>query len=452
MGVARIDNIRREGFGVTENLESQKPEKPAPQTKAAKTDVHFLYTEAGRVKLAELYPQASRKEVQAVFPGLTWRQIRDAAAHWEIRRDKAANARQITNDLWLEYLAQSRSLREIMKKFHISEEEAKGKLAKPIASWQLYQHRNPSSGEDMFIYLHGVREAKTQPRAWKYVHEQTGKPGAVIVMPDDIGWSPRADEETRVGKEKIRLVPLSDAWLLHSLHDAASFGARLSWIAEAPHVFAVLNGNIVYPFSEKQKPANFVYEQLRRKLAPIAHKILWASQGAFELKYEMTHDGFDPLERFCLAMDIPYFKSPSMNILLWRGNQFSFYCIPGRSVAQQKGSKLNAVIRPLQFIDWTHYVVMSHVRDNVWKKVMRAVRNRKAITLELRKQFVVTSPSFIRYDGSRDSQWAYTPPSRGRMELVVYESGDYHIYLAPLRELKPAQPFPEDDPEGQEVI
>jgi len=246
-------------------------------------------------------------------------------------------------------------------------------------------------------------------------------------------------------KEKMRIVPISDVWLQfpspHPLHDEVNFDERINWIKREKHVFAILNGDILYPRNYgpiKIRGDEFsqVVDRLREKFAPIAHKILWAQAGCFEEKHAKLVGLFDPIKYLCEEWNIPYFETPCYNVISWKKNLFYFFCIHGKSTAQKHGAKLNAVVRPLAFNDFTHFFVMSHIRDNKTRKVRRVRKKPGGAGLTLEKQYAVICPSFVTYDKSREAKWGYIPPSRGQLSLVLYASGDYHVYASPQQEFE----------------
>ncbi|MBU1178975.1 hypothetical protein KKB69_01385 [Patescibacteria group bacterium] len=372
------------------------------------------------------------------------RALRDRGLLKNLVKDtKSVTAESLTKEKWLGFFSCSRTINEAVDKFNVSAAQVKKRLSKPIDGQRLYKH-NGTFGQELFVYLPANKDqTKIKPRIWSYVMEKTGKPGVAINFPDDVGWRKREKNKNR--KEKIRIVPISDVWLQypnpHHLHDEANFNERLNWIEREDHVFAILNGDILYPRDygpTKTRGQNFakVVNSLRAKLTPIAHKILWAQAGCFEERHSKTAGLFDPIKHLCGEWNIPYFETPCSNVICWKGNLFSFYCIHGRSAAQKHGAKLNAAVRPLVFNEFTHFFVMSHIRDKKTRKVRRVRRNIEATGLSLEKQYAVICPSFVKYDESREAKWGYIPPSRGQMNLVVYADGDYHVYTSPQQEFE----------------
>jgi len=245
-----------------------------------------------------------------------------------------------------------------------------------------------------------------------------------------IGWKGKKSSD----KEKMRIVPFADVWFGHHLHKEATFDERIAWIKDDPHVFCFLNGDIVHPFTARDrkegKIQNIILPALMEKLRPIAHKILWAQAGCFEDKLMESKDSFDPVEFLCSEWDIPYFRDPVSVGIHWAGNLFEFFCIHGKSAANKKGSKLNAVLQVLSNIEFRHFIVMSHLKDSIFNKPVRVIPNIETFDMDERKQFVVTTPSFTRYKGSQGAKRGYQHPFSGQMNFTLYKDGDYHLYVS----------------------
>ena len=230
--------------------------------------------------------------------------------------------------------------------------------------------------------------------------------------------------------EKMRIVPISDVWFGDELHDGPLFDERIAWILREPHVFWFFNGDAIKPPTIKEiKEGDLdkLYNQLRRKFAPIAHKWLWAQEGCFEGGLHKIKETFDPIGLMCQDWNIPYFRTPHSVGIHWSGNLFRFYCIHGKSQAQKKGSKLNALSRIFGEIEFNHFYVMSHIRDAILSKPVRVSQDPVKFDLVERKQYAFITPSFVKYDGSRDAKWGYPLPSRAQVDCALYKDGDYHL-------------------------
>src|SRR3989344_6534663 len=326
-----------------------------------------------------------------------------------------------------------KTIKEIIAKFNLSEKAVDKFLAEPPQGFKIYRDISPQ-GDRLFCLPTEQKNVIVKPKIWAYLGEVNNGPAVDVFIPDDIGWEGQKNNKEKLGQkgggEKIRLVPLSDIWFNHELHDSLGFNERIDWIARNPHVFCFLNGDAIYP-SFKTTEEGYdkfceVLDSFTAKLSLIAHKILWAQGGCFEDRLEKTH--FDPVKSICQAWDIPYFTSALSAGIHWAGNLFTFYCVHGRSQAQKKGTKLNAVLRVVGEIEFFNYIVMSHIRDTISSKYTRVREDRVNFDLAELKQFAFICPSFVKYDGSRESKWGYQLPFRGQVNCTLYKSGDYHFY------------------------
>ncbi len=339
---------------------------------------------------------------------------RPAAANPEIR---------ILPERLIAFLLKDRTTTEIEKEFELSREELDGllKTLKP-ENFSLRKQTN-ASGEDIFRFLpQGSRD--TKPRVWTSVKEATGKPGAAIIFPRNLGW------------KKIRVIPVSDALYNDSAkdHDRVGFDERINWIGREPHVFCFLNGDIFKkPAKDEKDSFDFYVYDLIEKLRPIAHKILWAQQGCQEEKIEeLAGINYDPLETVCGELGIEnYFKAPIYVEIHWEGHIFTFFCIHGTSSARKKGHKLNAVYQLLEFLEWTNFIVYSHIKDSIKDKMVKVVQDRTNFELiKDKKIYLVICPSFKKYYFSEEAKKGITPPSRSQADCLLESDGDYHLITA----------------------
>lgn len=346
-----------------------------------------------------------------------------------VKKDEKPNVREQLFDF-----LRGKTTKEIMEKFKLSEKTVNKHLAEPPQGFQIYRDINPQGDRIFCLPVEQKGAVKVQSKIWTYLREVNSGPAVDIFMPDDIGWkNKKTDKEENLGQgggEKIRLVPLSDIWFNHELHDELSFKERIDWISRDNHVFCFFNGDAIYPsFKTTDEGYDEFYKTMNAfvaKLSPIAHKVLWAQGGCFEDRLERTH--FDPMNSICKKWDIPYFTSALSAGIHWAGHLFTFYCVHGRSQAQKKGTKLNAVMRLVGEIEFFNYIVMSHIRDAINSKYIRVREDRINFDLQELKQYAFICPSFVKYDGSRESKWGYQLPFRGQVNCALYKDGDYHLY------------------------
>lgn len=328
---------------------------------------------------------------------------------------------RILPERFIAFLLKDRTATEIEKEFELSRDELDGllKTLKP-ENFSLRKQTN-ANGEDIFRFLpQGTRDMK--PRVWTSIKEATGKPGVAIIFPDKLGW------------KKIRVIPISDVLYNDNAsdHDRAGFEERINWIGREPHVFCFLNGDIFKkPKKEDRDSFDFYVYDLIEKLRPIAHKILWVQQGCQEEDIEnLSGIGYDPLEIVCKELGLEnYFKAPIYAEIHWEGHIFTFFCIHGSSSARKKGSKVNAVMQLLEFLEWTMFIAYSHIKDSLNKKRDKILEDRVNFRLLTdRKQYIFICPSFRKYFFGEEAKKGIAPPSRAQIDCILKSNGDYHLH------------------------
>ncbi|MFH1758953.1 MAG: hypothetical protein ABH822_00095 [Patescibacteria group bacterium] len=348
-------------------------------------------------------------------------------------KEKKSEKPELNRDDFFDFLRNGRTISELIgkfSKFGLTERKIRQLLKNPPEEEKILED-NTLPGEVRY-YCIPMLKANGEKRIWNYVLESGGRPAVDIIFPEDVGWKKErsiGDREDRK-KEKMRLVPLSDIWFGHQLCDQSSFEERINWIAQEPHVFCFLNGDCIHPRKTTKTADKKNWDKLCQEfyglLNPIAHKILWAQGGCFEEKMQKAY--YDPIQHFCNSHNIPYFRTAMLVGVHWSGNLFTFCCIHGRGSSQKKGTKMNAAMRMLAQTEFTHFYVMSHMRDSISSKPTRVRENLFNFDLEEAVQYAFITPSFVKYDGSRDSIWGYPLPVRGQVNCVLYKNGAVFLY------------------------
>lgn len=297
--------------------------------------------------------------------------------------------------------------------------------ARSQAGYDLFETRNQHQ-ERVYLLLPEVTESITvQPHIWthRWATDAEGEPQPymMIQMPDR-KW------------DKIKVVPLADVHFGAQACMVEKLREYVNWIATNDNVFAFLNGDMLENSHGDSNKGVSVYEQgvrprdqvteLAHILAPIAHKILWAIPGNHEDR--SRNRDYDPLERLCQLLDIPYSYEPVYVDVLWKGSVFSFHAKHGNTSSQTKGGKMNAAARPQEFQDFCMFTIMSHVHDGDVSRNTRICRDRVNFALVFRKQYVVITPSFYGYFGSYASKAGLKPGSYGVINMDLFANGDYH--------------------------
>jgi len=340
------------------------------------------------------------------------------------------NGLEINHDDFINFLSRGRTVAEISQRFSITPEQVKEILKErtPKES-ELFSSRNELN-QPIFLLLPKPEKRVQKQRIWSPVmHRDERKPYLWIKMPSSSSW------------KKITIAPLYDIHYGAEGCDEKKFDEYIDWITKTDNVFSILGGDNLEN-ALVDSPGGSIFEQLIRphrqviqfeeKIAPIAHKILWALPGGHEERSKKRSD-IDPLWFICRNLGIPYYNQPIFADILWEGHVFSFYCHHGITNSRTEGGKLNAANRPLAYTEFTMFYIMGHVHDEVTNPSIRICRERKfnenGNLLEWRlvekEQYVVIAPAFYKYWGTYAARAGYFPPSTGAVACILYANGNY---------------------------
>ncbi|RMD59877.1 hypothetical protein D6821_00135 [Candidatus Parcubacteria bacterium] len=329
-------------------------------------------------------------------------------------------------------MSRGRTLAEICEEFNLSPERVLAYLKSHtvLNGHELFVHRN-NSQEQIYVYAPRNNQADKLPnRIWRF-RMHPNLPYIWIAFPDDLTF------------RKIILAPVSDAHYGALAHMSKEFDEYLEWIKNSDNVFGFLTGDEMEN-THQDFPPGGVFEQsirprkqliqLREKLRPLAHKILFGIPGNHEWRSAKKAD-IDPLWVICDSLGIPYFDEPVYVDILWNGYVFTMFCQHGGGNAITKGGKLNRALRPLEFQEHVMFNIMGHVHDSILDETPCICRERKfdkdgklvSFRLVHRKQYTVICPSFMKFFGSYAARAGYSPPSFGITVCEIYPNGDYNI-------------------------
>ncbi len=251
--------------------------------------------------------------------------------------------------------------------------------------------------------------------------------------------------------ERIRVVPLSDVHYGADACDIPRLQGYLDFIKNEPDTFTFLNGDIIENaidgsiggavYESHLTPHEQIFGSKDGKtpgivdlLRPIAHKILWAIPGNHEAR-TTRRTNLDPLYLICRELGVPYFDEPVfVDLLAWQ-HTFTFYCQHGKTGSFTDGGKLNAAMRPTEFLEHVDFMVMGHVHHSMFNPVTRIVRKReftrdgklKSIQVEQRKQYTMICPAFYLFFGAYPSRAGYRPGSMGSVSCTLYSDGTCRV-------------------------
>lgn len=324
-----------------------------------------------------------------------------------------------TTDSVLKFLSKGRTVDEL---------QAKGYTLKDLEvdGYDLFETRN-NRYELTYLLLPKVDvELDILPKNWTYrwaVDPENGKrqPYLMIQLPDT-NW------------DKVKVVPLADVHFGAEACLITKFREYVNWMEKHPNVYGFLSGDLFEnSHGDSNKGLSHYEQSIRPKdqitqmaeiLAPIAGRILWGIPGNHEDR-SRTRD-FDPMERLCEILHIPYSYEPVFVDVLWKGNVYSFHDQHGTAGGQTKGGKMNAAVKPQKMQEFVMFTIMAHVHDGDVSRNTRICRNRVEFYLEFKKQYIIICPSFYGYFGSYASKAGYEPGSYGAINIDLFPNGDYH--------------------------
>jgi len=331
------------------------------------------------------------------------------------------------------FLQKAHTLEDLAKEFGVSVAVAKRNLKRVVDNHELFSLYD-SDGSLFYRYCAMPEKLEIKPRVWQCVLSQDERiPYQVINFPDN-DW------------ERITIIPLYDVQWGSDGHDEKKFDEYIRFIEKTENAFAFGGGDTLQN-ALINSPGGSIYDQKMRprlqvptliqKLAPIAHKMLWALTGNHEARSEKVAD-FNPLYFVCRELGIPYFDQPAYTDINWHGHTFRFFSQHGTSGAGTPGGRVNAAMKPVIFTEFTHFYTMGHVNDVFANPNIRVCRERiyeekhgkktlKEIRLVEKPQYIVIAPSFETYHGTYAARAAMTPFATGDVSCRLNADGSYEV-------------------------
>lgn len=326
------------------------------------------------------------------------------------------------------FLVHNRSISDIAEQFALPKKDAQ-KALKGLreAGFDVYSGPLDFHGDATWVAVPHAKATTDQvrhtPRRWDWEVEPTGQPYGVVKFP--ASFSP----------QKIKIIPIDGILFGDPAHDARRFDAVLERIRQNDDTFAFLNGDIIGEIkggTTKEREARLLERtaEFIKKMAPVAHKFMWAQQGCLEARSSVAQ-GFDPLEYCCERLSIPYFKEPCFIDLVWAGRGvFTLWAMHGNSTAQTKGARMNALRRPAVMHEFTHFIVGGHVGDAITNIAIKIHRDPVAGQLVPCEEFHCILGNFKKYLGTDAARRGHTPSSREQTILCLYPNGKHHVEVA----------------------
>jgi len=328
-----------------------------------------------------------------------------------------------SEDTLIKFLCKGRSLSQIAQKLKITLDEAEDIIDQEYEGYEIWNTED-EYGQQFYICLPEIQDKiELKKRNWIYQMQPDGQPWIWI----------RFEDKSFTKYNEIRIVPLSDVHFGASAHLTEKLDEYVKWVEDTSNVFVFINGDLLEnalgdsiggAVYESTMPPEKQLQEMTIKLAPIAHKILWALPGNHEDRTR-KHAGIDPLKYICSKLEIPYFNDAVHSSVWWKNNRWDFYTRHGTGNAQTKGGKMNQAQKPAKYQEFVNFVVMGHVHDDIANPVIMIVRDYKNFELLLKKQYIVVCPSFMGYFNTYASKAGMEPGATGAISCILYSDGDY---------------------------
>jgi hypothetical protein len=328
-----------------------------------------------------------------------------------------------------DFLLTAKTLQEVEDVFGV--DAAASLLQEKYAGLSLFTQIN-NFGKTIYILLPEVNpdDIKIKPKEWTFHHSRSAdgnfkQPYQLVQLPDSMFVS-----------GEVLIAPLYDVHFGHQAHKREKLLSYLRWIEETPNVLSFIGGDLLenalddgrgMAYSQEIPPDQQITE-IRKLLAPIAHKILFALPGNHEHR-TAKRAGIDPIKIVAQSLDIPYFSGPVYCSIMGMGHKWRMYAFHGACSGQTKGGKANAAGRPKMFTDFVNFIVSGHTHDPIVNSETCIVEDPALCRLTYRTQWVVVAPSFMRWENSYAYEAGYPPPGNGGVAIRLFANGDYDARL-----------------------
>lgn len=315
------------------------------------------------------------------------------------------------------FLARARTDKEIETKFGKAGLEALAALALKVPKgFRLKEGRNQY--QEKTSYLEQIvfpGNVKVKKRIWTMRQSQNDPDYVAVQFPEDLDFTREKE------KNALRIFPIDSVWFSDYLCDEERFDEYLRWLAEKDYAFAFLNGDIIGGHNYVKETAAHVRESLKRRLAPVAHKILWAQSGPLEARMAKI-DGVEPLQVICRELGIHHTDRPVRADVYWKNPRkpIEIYALHGRSQARKDGAKANAIIDAVVNQNFPHFTVMGHLKEGMTNTMTVRRIDPIEMTIKEHTAYAIICPGFLKYEGSEAEKKGYPPPAQGTVAMIIY--------------------------------
>ena len=240
-----------------------------------------------------------------------------------------------------------------------------------------------------------------------------------------------------IESEVAYLLPLSDMHIGDKGCDYKKIQGYLDWVKKEKNARVFLNGDILNiatissasnPFEQDMNTEQQL-EMATKMLTPIKGKILGCISGNHEQRME-RYAGYNPLIPLCSALGIPWCNySAVLDITLATGKhkrlnkdqgdktKYTFYCHHTTGGGGTVGSKLNRVAKLREIVGNVDCYIGSHNHQlGVIPVESREYNERKGV-VEPRRQLLVDSGSFLKWEDAYSEMTQLQPVKLGAVRI-----------------------------------
>jgi hypothetical protein len=336
----------------------------------------------------------------------------------DVAEPKKLLVKAITLPLLTTFLAKAKTEREISSVYgslKVLEENFKG--------YTLFKQRNHYN-ELMYVLLPIFTDREVVLKEKIFQHH-IGKSEEGITQPYILCQLPEF-------KGTLKIALLFDVHYGNFAHKHEKFLSYLNWIKENDDVYAILGGDLMenalddgrgMTYDQDKNPQS-QFDDMVHFLAPISHKILFATTGNHEERtYKKT--GIDIMRLLADRIKVPYFSGAIWASIMANGHKWNLYVQHGHGNSQTKGGKMNSANRPKKFTGLIHFFISGHVHDRVCESETLITDDPINCRLVYLDQWTIIAPAFLGWEDTYAYRAGYPPPARGGVAVELLDDGGY---------------------------
>jgi len=252
-------------------------------------------------------------------------------------------------------------------------------------------------------------------------------PELIVTVPD--GWP------------CVKIAPLYDVHLGHSLHATDTFLRHIEWLKSEPYLLSFNGGDLIENaiqgspgiLTGQKVIPDEQFDAAVAIIEPFRDKLLFAIPGNHEAR-SMRMCGFDIAKHLARECNkLAYFPDYVFVTIKWKGQNFKLVCHHGTGAAQTPGGQRNAARKDLPWIGGADIFWTGHLHQPIVDLVYRTDYEQSTGRMVTRQCFVIVSPSYLKYFGGYAAAKRLAPGvlgltvvtlrADGRMDAEIHSQG-----------------------------